>query len=115
MDTRIDMGNQLVTEYSVFPNGCGIDKAHSQHFVIKVVYRGKGLWAVARLGENLGHSGLWEYESQPSSREDDYFAEYRWDLADALAAAHSVINTITLSGKTFAEWETHHTAMKDMK
>ena len=53
---------------------------------------GKGpvLWAVTRLNSCLNKSGEWEYEPQPSSRDDAFIARCRWtSLDEALAAARS--------------------------
>lgn len=43
---------------------------------------GSHLWAV-RIGRQcLGKDGGWEWEPQPSSRDDDFFARCRWPTAE---------------------------------
>jgi hypothetical protein len=44
-------------------------------------------WAIRSEGSMcLNHHGEWEWEPQPSSRDDEFFARCRWpDLAEAVA------------------------------
>ena len=109
-------GNQMVTEYSVFPTGCDIDSPDAFYFAIKVVYRGKGLWAVKNTSSVLSNiTGKWDYEPQPSSRDEAFLNEFRWDLDEALAKTHSLVNDHKVNGGTFAEWEAKHSAAKATK
>jgi hypothetical protein len=46
------------------------------------------MWAVRQGGNVLGKSGEWQYEPLPSSRDDGFYAEYRFDTyEDAERAA----------------------------
>lgn len=104
-------GNQMVTEYSVLPTGCDIDSPDALYFVIRIVYRGKGLWAVKNTGSVLSNiTGKWDYEPQPSSRDKAFIDEFRWDLDEALAQVHLIINDHKINGNTFAELEAKHAA-----
>lgn len=76
-----------------------MDTAHLHDpFVITVEWRGGDTWAVLR-----GHgwspqrvwcesAGEWEYEPQPSSRDDDFLARCRYDLTTALAIGFRLTN-----------------------
>lgn len=44
-------------------------------------------WAVTFMGRTLNRDGEWEFEPQPSSREDDYLARNRFTLDEALTLA----------------------------
>ena len=48
---------------------------------------GSTLWAVRRGGNVLGRDGEWEYEPLPSSRDDDFFARFRFATIDAAWSA----------------------------
>lgn len=47
----------------------------------------KGTWAVRRDGFVLNRDFEWEWEPMPSSRDDEFLARCRWQLASALEAA----------------------------
>ena len=59
-------------------------------WTITVEYRGRDLWAVKRNGECLGKDGTWDWESNPSSREDDpdWLPAHRFGLQEALELAN---------------------------
>ena len=51
---------------------------------------GRILWAVRHGSKCLNQSGEWEYEPQPSSRDDAFFARCRFaSTADAIEAYHA--------------------------
>lgn len=47
-------------------------------------------WAVRRTGEVLSIKGKWALESRPSSRDDAFYALYRFAKLDAALAAAAV-------------------------
>lgn len=75
------------------------------YFDVKVQYRGHGRWSVntfmgaVRRGEFDG-----EREPLPSSRDDDYLDDYRFEFWEAMAYAEIVQHKMTLKGKTASEW-----------
>lgn len=54
---------------------------------LTVEYRGNDTWAVSRHSQCLGSDGTWDWEPQPSSREDDWLATHRFGLQEALELA----------------------------
>jgi hypothetical protein len=72
-------------------------------FNLSVEYRGRGLWAVVRLGYCLGADGQWSYESIPSEREDDWLAAHRFDLEQAIRLAKEAAPDVTVNGYTVAD------------
>lgn len=52
-----------------------------------VEQRGDDKWAIVQHGMTLNKDGQWEYEPQPSSRDEDYLQRNRYDGADAALAA----------------------------
>jgi hypothetical protein len=69
-------------------------------FAIVVEWRGLGRWAVLRRSSCLGADGKWEWEPQPSSREDDWLETHRFDLDTALRLAKEQAPLITVNGFT---------------
>jgi hypothetical protein len=71
---------------------------------VKVEAAGHGRWAVRNMSRCLNKAGTWEYEPQPSSREDDWLDTVRWDDVDeALAAAVDAEPHIRWNGLTPAD------------
>lgn len=82
-----------------------LPEAHNDHhlFAVHAEYRGPGVWAVTRMRDCLGADGQWDFEPSPSSREDDWLASHRFDLATALRLAREVAPTVVCNGRTAAE------------
>lgn len=80
-----------------------LDDIDAPHFTIAVEWRGEGQWAVLRLGSCLGADGSWDYESRPSSREDDWKTTHRFDLDTALALAVEHAPKLTVNGHSVAD------------
>ena len=76
------------------------DNTNRHHFEISVEYRGRGLWGVFRHGFCLAVDGSWDYEPNPSSREDDWLETHRFDEATALELAKEAAKHITTNGFT---------------
>jgi hypothetical protein len=72
-------------------------------FCINVEYRGNDLWAVKFLSRCLDSEGRWDYEPQPSSREDEWLATHRFDLDTALRLAIEAAPNVRINGKTALE------------
>lgn len=87
------------TEYvvSLLPE----DDINAGHYEVTIAWRGHGKWAIVHGGRwCLSRSGEWDYEMQPSSREDDWLATHRWELSEALDKAKEVAPGITVNGIT---------------
>lgn len=95
------MSTKAVTEYTVYPTGYDTNDEEGPIFTVAVTNRGKG-WAVCWMGEVLNDSNQWEYEPQPSSRDDDFYNRCRFTQDDALDRAFAVVDEITVNGWTYA-------------
>lgn len=86
------------TEYevSLLPDG---DINHGT-YAVKVEYRGRGLWAVTHHRRCLGTDGEWDFELNPSSREDEWLTTHRFGLEEALRLAEVAAPDITVNGRT---------------
>ena len=73
------MSTIKTTGYTVYPTGYDDTETPSDkyHFVIKVEDRGKG-WAVVDGPFVLTKDGDWEYEPNPSSRDDEFYERCRF-------------------------------------
>jgi hypothetical protein len=56
---------------------------------------GVKLYGVKNLGRALSRDGTWDHEPIPSSRTDEWLAEHRFPLEEAMTLARSVAHTIT--------------------
>lgn len=63
------------------------DHELAYEMTIAVEYRGRDLWAVMKRSRCLSADGAWDYEPNPSSRDDDWLATHRFDLDTALRLA----------------------------
>lgn len=70
---------------------------------LTVEYRGRGLWAIKRLSQCLSADGAWDYESNPSSRTDNWLATHRFPLEEALALAKEHAPKVRCNGWTVAQ------------
>lgn len=77
---------------------------------ITVEYRGRGLWAVTRWKNCLGRDGEWDYEHIPSEREDEWLAEHRFPLEEALELAKAAAPHVVVNGMTPADVLAWHAA-----
>lgn len=76
------------------------DHIDSGIFSITVEKRSEGRWAVLHHSWCLGADGEWDYEMQPSSREDDWLATHRFDLDTAIALAKKAAPDLTVNGRS---------------
>jgi hypothetical protein len=83
------------------------------YLLLTVEYRGKDLWGVFNGRQCLGTDGLWEWEPQPSSREDDWLATHRFPLDEALRLAREAAPHLTVNGYTLADILERHPIAED--
>lgn len=98
---------ELVTEVLLVPDEIPLDDVNREHFCIRVQWRGprgdtgRGGYAVIHGSRHLSTAGNWRFDPEPRLQR-----HYRWDtLEEALAVARSVVNTVTVNGRTLAEWQ----------
>lgn len=98
---------ELVTEVLVLPDGLDVADDEFRHFALTVRWRGargetgRGGYAVMHGNRHLSRAGNWRYDPEPRLQR-----HYRWaELDDALAAARAVVNTLTVRGLTWADWQ----------
>ncbi len=97
---------ELVTEVLVLPDGMEIDDDERRDFALTVRWRGprgdtgRGGYAVMHGNRHVSRKGNWRYEPEPHLQR-----HYRWEnLDDAIALARSIVNTVKVHGRTWAEW-----------
>lgn len=74
------------------------------HLTVLVEYRGHDQWAVVWPGTGcLSTGGEWHYESLPSERAQEWIAEHRFPLNEALWRAREVAPTLSVNGFTVTE------------
>lgn len=76
------------------------------HWDIKVEYRGDHRWAVMHYSQCLGRDGTWSHESIPSERKEEWLADHRFPLAEALIRAQDQAPLVKVNGWTPAMWLT---------
>ena len=90
-------------EVSVWPEEHA-DNIDATAWCVSVAYRGHGKWAVVRGsadgGPVLRHDGNWVRERIPSSRDDDWLAEHRYSLDEALVLARWWAPRVRINGMT---------------
>lgn len=74
--------------------------SESDTWSVSVEWRGRGKWAVYRLGSCLSADGQWDYEPSPSNREDEWLDAHRFDLETALHLAREHAPHVTINGYT---------------
>lgn len=91
-------------EPTVYRVSC-LPSAHpdASHFTVCVEWRGRGLWAITRHGECLSASGVWEYETRPSERSDEWLAQHRFPYPEAIRLAREIAPLLTVMGRTVAD------------
>jgi hypothetical protein len=65
---------------------------------LAVEERGEGRWAVLHLGLCLGSDGRFVYEPSPSNRTDEFLADHRFGLDEALALAKRAAPDVVVNG-----------------
>lgn len=98
--------------HRVLPTGYAdsglVDK---QHFEVTLEWRGQDpetqldRWAVMHMGYCLSAEGTWEFELQPSSRDEEFTRRFRFSFEDALELATSAVDRVKVNGGTLAQHE----------
>lgn len=70
------------------------------HFTIHVEWRNKDLWCVKNGAYCYDRDGVEEYESNPSSRTDEFKQRFRFPLDEALEIAKRVAPQMTVNGRS---------------
>jgi len=99
---------ELVTEVMVLPDGMALDDEDRHHFALAVRWRGPrtdtgrgGYAVVSSSGRHLSRAGKWRYDPEPRLQR-----HYRWaTLEEALDVARAAVNTVTVNGFTWAQWQ----------
>lgn len=86
-------------EVSLLPE----DDINRPVYTITVESRGDGRWAVCWMRECLATDGTWSHEPIPSSRDDAWLANHRFDLDTALRLAREQAPQITVNGMSATE------------
>jgi hypothetical protein len=88
----------LPAEYwvSILPR----DDINASTWSCQVAYRGRDRWAVVHYGQCLSRDGKWDYERIPSEREDEWLAEHRFSLDEAIERAKQVAPHLRTNGLT---------------
>lgn len=99
-------------EVSVFPD----EFADASTWTLAVEYRGADRWAVlASAGSRtcLNRDGEWVWEISPSERTDEWLAEHRFTLDEALLLARNHAPGVTMNGLTAVEVLARHRARSE--
>lgn len=108
MNSQVSGTDEPVVEpvsYCIYPSQKIADNFFSERrfFTVEVTRRGDNSFAVCVQDEVYGRDGTWSYEPLPSSREDEWLANYRWTLEEALEQAKKVVKEIVFMGMTADE------------
>lgn len=74
------------------------DHTDAHVFALEVEYRGRGQWAVTWMRDCLSADGEWDFEPNPSSRDDGWLGRHRFDLETALELARQYAPQVTVNG-----------------
>jgi hypothetical protein len=72
-------------------------------FAITVERTAPGRYAIRRRSRCLSTDLVWEWESIPSDRTDEWLATHRFDLDTALRLAKEAAPAVTVNGHTVAD------------
>jgi hypothetical protein len=84
---RKDESMSVDLEVATYFLDCDHTGRGPQHVTLEAVYGFDGKrWAVREAEMCLNKSGGWEWEPQPSSRDDEFYARCRWATAEEALA-----------------------------
>ncbi len=79
------------------------DHVNFRHRSVQVAWRGPGdVYAVTRMRECLAADGTWDWEPQPSDREDDWIATHRFPYQQAVALAATAVQLLEATDRARA-------------
>lgn len=102
------------TEFAFYPKGAEHDNINGHHHCIRVAKRSPGKWAVLHMGQ-CWNGEDWVYEGSPSGRTDEFKSQTRFTFDEAVAIALSKVETQTVNGRTYAQWQEHFQALDEAK
>lgn len=90
----------LATEFTVNASHLPPDDPERDLFDVLVIDRGDGRWSVSRSGgqRSLNAEGLWDWESIPSERREEWLAAHRFERDEALRRARLVAPDVMVNG-----------------
>lgn len=93
----------VVESYGLGPR----DSRNPRHIVVQARTQRDNsvLWSVSDGFNVLNKDGEWEYESMPSSRDDEFIARTRWPNADE--AKHAALIAVASVGSRLGKEETN--------
>lgn len=98
----------VVSAYTV----CALPTDNANHHIysikVELTHDEHDTWAVRRMGRCLSTAGQWVYEPQPSSRDDTFLAEHRFDRDTALRHAVEQAPNVIVNGSTVADCLARH-------
>jgi len=96
-----------VTAYTFLPSGCDPedDRRDPYSFAVRAEYRGGGTWAVVHNARTLSTAGKLDFDPGADGRTSKYLATHRFDRDTAVVKARSLADTLTVNGKTWAQWQ----------
>jgi hypothetical protein len=77
--------SQRITEVTV--SALPAEHVNYDLYSVKVQWRGGETYAVKRLGQVLDVDGEWDYEPNPSNRDDEWIAAHRFSYEEAVRLA----------------------------
>ncbi|MEX5235971.1 hypothetical protein [Kocuria arenosa] len=92
-----------IEERQYFPDGCSPDDPDASSFMVSVVHRGRGKWAVLKRGQRyvqLSSTGKWLVA--PARMNE--LTHCRHDFTVACALAETAVETLEVHGRTWAQW-----------
>lgn len=104
---------QHATEFVFTPAGTDRNDPNTRNFRVHVSWRGSATWAVVWIGECWNGTD-WEWESRPSSRDDDeaFLARTRYPLEEACRLAEDLADKVCPNGLTWAQWQERKAASR---
>ena len=92
-----------IEERQYLPDGCSPEDPDASSFMVAVVHRGRGKWAVLKSGQRyvqLSSTGKWLVA--PARMNE--LTHCRHDFATACSLAEVAVEALEVHGKTWAQW-----------
>jgi hypothetical protein len=101
------LAKATVFTFNALPDEVRFESDESHYFDVTVEKRSQDTWAVKHRNNCFNTNLAGVYESLPSNRTDEFIANYRFTLAEAVEIAERLSHVIKLTGSTaeeYAEW-----------